>query len=102
MPSNKSLVWRHFVEGRVDGCKIATCRLCEEPQVFKCPQNTTTPLWKHLEKKHKDEHTLEDPSDEEEEPLTLDEELSDSSSEEESDEEEEGNNPEEEEDCFAD
>ena len=42
----------------MDGCKIATCRLCEEPQVFKCPQNTTTPLWKHLEKKHKDEHTL--------------------------------------------
>ena len=42
----------------MDGCKIATCRLCEQPPVLKCPQNTTTPLWKHLEKNHKDEHTL--------------------------------------------
>ena len=41
-----------------DGGKTATCRQCEgeEPKVFKLSQNSTSPLWLHLEKAHKTEH----------------------------------------------
>ena len=60
MPKNQSsLVWRYFEVGRgSDGVKTATCRLCEDedPKVFKLSQNSTSPLWSHLEKVHKSEH----------------------------------------------
>ena len=55
----KSEVWRHFEMGRAeDKCKVGKCRLCDEEQavVLRCSGNSTIGLWKHLEKKHKDEH----------------------------------------------
>ena len=55
MPPNKSsTAWRYFDEGRGDdGVKTGRCRLCEEVKIFKLNQNSTSPLWTHLEKAHK-------------------------------------------------
>jgi hypothetical protein len=41
-----------------DKCKVGKCRLCDEEQavVLRCSGNSTIGLWKHLEKKHKDDH----------------------------------------------
>ena len=50
----RSGAWRHFDEGRRDdGVKTGKCRLCEEEKIFKLNQNSTSPLWIHLEKAHK-------------------------------------------------
>ena len=57
MANRKSKVWKYFEAGRnEDGCKTGTCRICDQPRLLRCPQNTTTPLWKHLEKEHKEEY----------------------------------------------
>ena len=50
----RSSAWRYFDEGRRDdGVKTGKCRLCEEVKIFKLNQNSTSPLWIHLEKAHK-------------------------------------------------
>ena len=59
MPNSSSKVWRYFERGRADDAVLTgTCRLCEEGRVFRCPTNTTMPLWNHLNSKHKTNHDL--------------------------------------------
>ena len=58
---SKSLVWGYFIVGRADdGCKIATCRLCDsdqdQPPTFRCSLNSTSSLRNHLQSKHQTEH----------------------------------------------
>ena len=49
---SKSGVWRHF---KRTGVKLAATQLTVfQPNTFRCPQNTTTPLWKQFEKERKD------------------------------------------------
>ena len=54
----KSQVWRYFEETKADdGCKAAICRLCKEnPPLLRCTDNSTSPLWTHLAKFHKEDH----------------------------------------------
>ena len=54
----KSQVWRYFEETKADdGCKAAICRLCKEnPPLLRCTDNSTSPLWSHLVKFHKEDH----------------------------------------------
>ena len=59
MPGSKSPVWQHFDVGLAeDGCKTASCRLCDDPASLRLPQKTTSPLWAHLEKHLKEEFNL--------------------------------------------
>ena len=75
----RSSAWRCFDKGRrYDGVKTGKCRLCEEVKIFKLNQNSTSPLWIHLEKAHKSDFDGED----EEQFLDCFEDASDSSSEE--------------------
>ena len=54
---SKSAVWKYFEQLRAeDGCKVATCRICDNPPTLRCAGNTTSGLWAHLKKSHQVEH----------------------------------------------
>ena len=54
---SKSAVWKHFEQRRAeDGCKVATCRICDNPPTLRCAGNTTSGLWAHLKKSHQVEY----------------------------------------------
>ena len=54
----KSKVWQYFEQTKAeDGCKAAICRLCvENPPTLRCSDNSTSTLWSHLAKLHREDH----------------------------------------------
>ena len=56
----KSEIWKYFDlrKDTEDGCKLGMCRVCDndDPSVLRLTGNSTSPLWKHLEKCHPEEH----------------------------------------------
>ena len=57
----KSEIWKYFDlrKDTEDGCKLGMCRVCDndDPSVFRLTGKSTSPLWKHLEKCHPEEHS---------------------------------------------
>ena len=62
---SKSAVWKYFEQLRAeDGCKVATCRICDNPPTLRCAGNTTSGLCAHLKKSHQVECDVMETDDE--------------------------------------